>query len=167
MSGYGTDEGFEAWLAANGLALPVGALDKEVLRLRGSVYLDGVYGSRLACSVPTGGIDQERAWPRTGHFVGGDVIGPTAIPLKWIQAAYRAAYLIATNPAFGSATVNPMQRVKRQKVDTIEREFFDGGEAKAGSGGFAAIDAEIDGLVAGLLCPDVSGEFAGLWAIGS
>jgi len=167
MSGYGDDSGFDAWLSANGLALPVGAPSKDILRLRGSVYVDGTYGARLGCSVPTGGIDQERAWPRTGHFANGEAIGPDVIPVKWVQASYRAAYLVATVKGFGSATLDPSKRVKRQKVDTIEREFFDGGEAKAGAGGFMAIDAEIDGLVAGLLCPEESGVFAGLWSVGS
>lgn len=166
MSGYGTNNGFEAWLSANGLALPVGAPSKDILRLRGSVYVDGTYGTRLGCSVPTGGIEQDRAWPRTGHFVGGIAVPPDAIPTKWIEAAYRAAYLIATMPGFGVATLNPAQRVKRQKVDTIEREFFDSGDAKAGAGGFSTLDAEIEGLVAAILCPDVSGAFAGVWAVG-
>lgn len=167
MAGYGEDTDLTAWLTANGLSLPVGAPSLAVLRQRGSAYVDGTYGPRLGCSVPTGGIDQERAWPRTGHVVNGIAIAPDAIPAKWVDASYRAAYLIATNPAFGSATVNPMQRVKRQKVGPIEREFFEGGAVEIGAGGLAAIDAEIDGLVAGLLCPDVSGEFAGLSAIGN
>lgn len=167
MAGYGEDSGLTAWLTANGLSLPADAPAPAVLRQRGSAYVDGTYGPRLACSTPTGGIDQERAWPRTGHVVGSIAVPPDLIPTKWVDASYRAAYLVATSPAFGSATVNPMQRVKRQKVDVIEREFFDGGAVELGAGGLAAIDAEIDGLVAGLLCPDVSGEFAGLWAIGS
>jgi len=167
MSGYGDDTGLDAWLSANGLALPVGAPTKPVLRLRGSTYVDGLYGPRLGCSVPTGGIDQARAWPRAGHVVGGISIPSDMVPAKWIEASYRAAYLIATNPTFGSATVNPMQRVKRQKVGEIEREFFDGGNAEIGAGGLVPIDAEIDGLVASLLCPEVTGSFAGIWAVGS
>lgn len=167
MEGYGGDTAFAAWLSANGLSLPSGGPSQAILRLRGASYVDGTYGPRLVCSTPTGGFDQDRSWPRTGHVVGSIAIPPDAIPAKWVEASYRAAYLIATNPAFGSATVNPMQRVKRQKVDVIEREFFDGGAVEIGAGGLVAIDAEIDGLVAGLLCPDVSGEFAGLWAIGS
>ncbi len=167
MAGYGQDQGLTDWLTANGLSLPAGALSPAVLRQRGSAYVDGTYGPRLMCSAPTGGIDQERAWPRTGHVVNGIAIAADAVPTKWVEASYRAAYLIATNPAFGASTVNPMQRVKRQKVDVIEREFFDGGAVEIGAGGLAAIDAEIDGLVAPLLCPDLDGSFAGLWAIGS
>lgn len=167
MAGYGTDEAFNAWLVANGLSLPVGAPTVAVLRLRGSAYVDGTYGPRLACSAPSGGIDQGRAWPRTGHVANGIAIEPDVVPAKWVEASYRAAYLVATAPGFGSATVNPMQRVKRQKVDVIEREFFDGGNVEIGAGGLVPIDAEIDGLVASLLCPDLTGAFAGIWAIGS
>lgn len=167
MEGYGDDTAFAAWLSANGLALPSGGPSQAILRLRGASYVDGTYGPRLVCSTPTGGIDQARSWPRTGHVVGSIAIPPDAIPAKWVEASYRAAYLIATNPAFGSATVNPMQRVKRQKVGPLEEEYFDGGNAGIGIGGLVDIDAEIDGLVSGLLCPDIDGAFAGLWAIGS
>lgn len=152
MAGYGSDAAFAAWLTANGYTLPVGAPTAAVLRQRGSAYLDGTYGPRLACSAPTGGIDQDRAWPRTGHFVGGVEIGPDVIPVKWVEASYRAAYLVATVPGFGSSTVNPMQRVKRQKADVLEREFFDSGAVEIGSGGLAVVDAEIDGLVGPYLC---------------
>lgn len=167
MPGYGDDSAFQAWLTANGLTLPVGAPSPAVLRLRGSAYVDGTYGPRLTCSAPTGGIDQDRAFPRTGHVVNGQTLPDDAIPAKWVEASYRAAYLIATNPAFGSVTVNPLQRVKRQKVGPIEREFFEGGDVAAGAASIAPLDAEIEGLVASLLCPDTSGAFAGLWAVGS
>lgn len=166
MSGYGTNDGFDAWLSANGLAVPSGGPSKDVLRIRGAAYVDGLYGPRLGCSAPTGGIDQERSWPRTGHFANGVAIDPDVIPVKWVQASYRAGYLVATLKGFGSATLDPSKRVKRQKVDSIEREFFDGGEAKAGAGGFMTIDAEIDGLVSGLLCHEDTGAFGGLWSVG-
>jgi hypothetical protein len=152
MTGYGTDEGFAAWLAANGYTLPDGALSPAILRTRGSAYLDAVYGPRLTCSAPTGGIDQDAAWPRTGHLVNGNEIPPDVIPAAWVRASYRAAWLEGSSPGSLSLTVNPNQRVKRQKVGEVEREFFDGGGSEAGAGGLAVIDAEIDGMVAPLLC---------------
>ena len=167
MAGYGDDNGFTAWLASNGFALPSGSPAEAVLRQRGSTYVDATYGPRLYCSAPTGGIDQERQWPRIGHVVRGQSIPDDAIPLAWVNASYRAAWLIASNPNAFTSTVNPNQRVKRQKVDVIEREFFDNGELEAGSGGAAVIDAEIDGLVSPFLCPPLDGKGLGIWAIGS
>ena len=146
MAGYGTDIEFAAWLADNGLTLPLGAVP-AVMRNRGASYLDGAYGSRLTCSYPTGGVDQERAFPRTGlPFVPND-----AIPRAWVQASYRAAYLIAVRPGSLSATINPNARVTKQKVEGLERTFADNGAVVAGEV-IGVLDAEIDGLVAPYLC---------------
>ena len=65
MAGYGDDDGFQAFLTANGYTLPDGAPAAAVLRQRGSVYVDGTYSLRFSGS-PTGGAAQEREWPRTG-----------------------------------------------------------------------------------------------------
>lgn len=151
MAGYGDDVGFTAWLAENGYTLPADAPAPAVLRARGSNYLDGTYGPRLSCSSPTGGLDQERAWPRTGHYVNCALIPDDAIPAAWVRASYRAAWLEASSPGSLAVTVDPNRRVKRQKVDVIEREFFDGGSSEAGSAG-AVIDSEIDGMVQPFLC---------------
>ena len=65
MAGYGDDSGLAAYLAAQGYVLPEGAATLAVLRQRGSDYLDGLYGAQFR-GVPTDGVTQERAWPRTG-----------------------------------------------------------------------------------------------------
>lgn len=146
MAGYGDDAGFAAWLADNGLTVPVGAVP-AVLRNRGSDYLDAAYGSRLTCSYPTGGVSQERAFPRTGlPFVPAD-----AIPSAWVRASYRAAWLIANDPAALSATINPNARVTKEKVDVIEVSYADNGTVEAGRA-LGVLDAEIDGLVSPYLC---------------
>lgn len=153
MAGYGNDAGLSAWLTDNGYTLPVGAPSLAVLRQRGSAYLDATYAAKLTCSYKTGGIDQERQWPRTGAFVyGGPAIDANAIPLAWVNASYRAAWLEASSPGVLTVTINPSSRVKMQKVDVIQREFFEGGAAAAGIGGLSVIDAEIDGLVGPYLC---------------
>ena len=165
MAGYGDDAGFAAWLAGAGYVLPGTAPTSAVLRQRGSAYLDATYGPRLQCSAPTGGVDQERAWPRTGHVINGQAVATDAIPSAWVRASYRAAWLEASSPGRLSSVINPNQRIKRQKADVVEREFFDGGATEVGLGGGAIIDAEIDGMVAALLCP-VAAAGVGLWAIG-
>lgn len=159
MAGYGDDAGFAAWLADNGLTVPVGAVP-AVLRNRGSDYLDAAYGSRLTCSQPTGGIAQERAWPRTGHpFAPSD-----AIPSAWVRASYRAAWIIANDPAALSATINPNARVTKEKVDVIEVAYADNGAVSLGKA-TGVLDAEIDGLVSPWLCSD--NWSLGIRAIGS
>ena len=96
MAGYGSDIDFAAYLADAGLSLPVGAPLPAVLRQLASDYLDATY-----C------------------FGSGDVTGA-----NFLAALYRAAYLADG----GTAVLFPVTtgaRVKRQKVDVIEREFFD------------------------------------------
>lgn len=75
---------------------------------------------------------------------------------NFLAALYRAAYL-----ADGGATVlfpvTTGARVKRQKVDVIEREFFDDG---ADSTGF--LDPTINGLMRAFICADTGFFFASI-----
>lgn len=151
MAGYGDDAGFAAWLASQGLVLPPDAPAAAALRQRGSDYLDATYGPMLHCSSPTGGLDQERAWPRTGHFINCDELPSDVIPQAWVRASYRAAWLEATNPGWASGSVDPNKRVKRQKVDTIEREYFD--SVAAANGGVTGVVGNVDAGIAGIVAP--------------
>lgn len=83
-------------------------------------------------------------------FTADDTTGP-----NFLAALYRAAYL-----ADGGATilfpVTTGARVKRQKVDVIEREFFDDGSDSTGF-----LDPTINGLMRAFICadPDAAGFF--------
>lgn len=148
MAGYGDDVGFAAWLTANGLSLPGGAPAPAVLRQQGSVYVDSTYGLRFP-GQPTGGTMQEREWPRRGADDRyGVPIPDNVVPARVIDAAYTAAYQLAVAPSSLSVVIDPGKRVKRQKVDTIEREFFDPG---AVGSSIAPVMSQIDGLLAPLL----------------
>lgn len=131
MAGYGSDTGFQDWLAENGHVMPEGALAPAILRQRGSQYIDGLYGSRFA-GQPTGGFEQERAWPRTGAEASGRSIPSDVIPIAVEQAAYLAALQEALKP--GSLSVSAMNAgaLKRKKIDVLEKEYFEGsGDAVA------------------------------------
>lgn len=163
MAAYGTDEGFAAWLNQQGHVLPAGAPSPAVLRARGSAYVDAY--EALWTGLRTGGVSQDRAWPRTGATVRCvEAIAPDAIPIAVINAAYRAAWLEAATPGVLAGPVTtPGARVKRQKVDTIEREFFDDGALKTG-GGPAFVDSLIDSALRAFVC-DTSGA-AFMWTLG-
>src|SRR6478736_4815982 len=131
MAGYGDDAGFNAWLAARGYTLPVGAPAPTVLRQIGSDYIDGTYGARFS-GYPTGGVTQERAWPRTNAVTtSGQTIAPDVIPLAVVNASYAAAYQQAIAP--GSLTVVTTQEgaIKREKVGQLEVEYA--GASSSGS----------------------------------
>lgn len=166
--GYGTTQGFTDWAARLGLSLGSQVTPAVALE-RGADYIDAVYGSRF-CGVPTDGLEQENAWPRTGALYYGNPIPPDATPNAVVKAAYRAAYLASTRNGGLFITSDPSTRIKRQKVDgAAEREFFDDGIDGAGSGGKMIIDGEIEGLLAPFLCVDDvdEGGMQAIFAIGS
>ena len=153
MAAYGSEQGFTAWLTAQGLELPPGAPAAAVLMQIGSSYLDAAYEPKLQCSVRAEGFSQELAWPRKGHWINGQLVPEDLIPPAWIQASYRAAYLQAITPGWATGSVDPNRVTKREKVDVIEREFFatgDSGSAASASG--MAADALLNGMVLPWLC---------------
>lgn len=145
---YGNDSDFQSYLDTYGYELPLDAPTPAVLRARGSAYIDGTYGP-LWSGAPVAYPD---LWPRTGAVLYCTTAVPSdAVPGAVIDAAYRAAYLEATTPGVLAGPVQSGPRVKRQKVDVIEREFFDDGASGAGSAsGF--IDPTIDGAMRAFIC---------------
>lgn len=120
---YGTDEDFQQWAEAQGIALPTSPA-AAVLRNRGSAYIDALYGARFVGRRAS--WDQDDEWPRTGAMTNiGEVVPPNAVPRQVVLASYRAAAAEAQgvdlarpfDPAGGEA------RVKREKVDVIETEY--------------------------------------------
>ncbi|MBU4609140.1 hypothetical protein IMZ29_00795 [Achromobacter sp. GG226] len=153
---YGSDEGFAAWLAGQGLELPDGA-NAASLRTIGSVYVDAAYEPKLsACSRRAGGFMQDLAWPRAGLRLNGQPVPSDLIPPAWISASYRAAYLEALTPGWATGSADPNRITRREQVDTISREFFAPGDTGGGAAapGIAS-DAIINGMVLPWLCSGV------------
>ena len=127
--------------------------DIDVLRQIGSSYIDAAYGYKLTCSRRTGGWDQEREWPRSGHYLNGQLVPETLIPQSWINASYRAAYLQASNDGWATNAVDGSRLTKTEKVDVISREFFAPGDAHSSdvAPGMPS-DSIINGMVLSWLC---------------
>ncbi|GAA2817210.1 hypothetical protein EDC40_103651 [Aminobacter aminovorans] len=121
MAGYGTNEGFTAYATAAGYTVPAG--DIGAARQRGSTYVDGTYGARFS-GLPTGGVEQERAWPRTGATAYGSALASDIIPVRVVNASYEAALLELQSPGSLSAVVSGSSLVKREKVEgAVEVEY--------------------------------------------
>ncbi|WP_127524589.1 DnaT-like ssDNA-binding protein [Mesorhizobium sp. Z1-4] len=146
MAGYGSDAAYEAWLTEQGYTVPETAPSSTIQRQRASVYIDATYEARFPGERTS--ASQERAWPRSGATLFGSDLATSAIPQQVIDASYMAAYLSANSLLVLSVSTDPNQRVKRQKVDTIEREFFE-----PGGGSFAAPYARTNSLIDGMLYP--------------
>ncbi|WP_436357299.1 DnaT-like ssDNA-binding protein [Brevundimonas sp. CEF1] len=160
---YGSDSAFTAWLAINGQTLPAGAPDAAILRQRGSQYVDNTYGSRF-WGVPTLGIAQERAWPRTGAKAYGQIIPDDVIPVAIEQASYAAAYQEAIKPGSLTVSATAIGAVKRKKIGPIEKEFFEGSGDVVADGTLKL--SAVEGLLAPYLKPETTLASLGLWAVG-
>lgn len=164
MAGYGSDEGFMEWAAENGYSTSTGDLTVAQLRQRAGDYLDGLYGARFR-GEPTGGIDQERAWPRVNALAWKTPVAADVIPRSVIIASYHAALHEAANPDSLSVGVTAAGVVKRERIEgAVDIEYFEGS-------GAAAADATIrlsavEGLLAPFLMSEVAAAGLGLWAVG-
>jgi len=165
MAVYGTVNGAEAYWLAAGYTVPVG--DKASALQRGTNYVDAVYGPRFT-GTPTGGIDQELAWPRTGAIAYGSVAVDSAlIPQKVINAAYEAAIIELGAPGSLGSVTKTDKMVKRQKVEGIEREFFAPGDVKPVDGVVNAnFSPTIHGFLQPFLLPDPAKPSSLLLSIG-
>lgn len=155
MAGYGSDDGFAAWLSANGHTLPATAPAPAVLRQRGSDYIDGLYGKRFS-GAPTAPLTQERAWPRTGASIHGADIPADAVPTAVINASYAAAWREGQKPGSLSVAVTPARQVKRVKAGSTEVEFA---SADASVASAVPVLSEVEGLLAPLLAATIPAVF--------
>lgn len=132
MAGYGSDDRFETWMADNGYSTSSDlVLTVAQLRQRGSAYIDALYEPRFS-GVRTGGLAQERAFPRSGACAYGQSIGADIIPVAVEHASYHAALQEAAKPGSLSVSAVNSGALKRKKIDTIEKEYFEGsGDAVA------------------------------------
>lgn len=144
MPGYGSDDGFTDYAAANGYTVPTGSI--PAARARGSAYIDGAYADRFPGS-PTGGLEQERAWPRTGaEDRYGNAIDPNAVPTRIIHAAYEAALLELTNPGSLAVVASENEKLKRLKAGSVELEYADSSRHSAVAGA-VPMSTAIEGLL--------------------
>lgn len=124
MAGYGDNDGFTAYATAAGYVLPEGTTDaqKAAARQRGSLVIDR-YEPKFS-GKRTAGLDQERAWPRSGASTAwGEPIPSDSVPVAIVNAAYEAAFLELTNPGSLSPVVTGSSTVKREKVGQLEVEY--------------------------------------------
>ncbi len=149
MAGYGTDDGFAAWIDARGLVPPGGVPGLSPLRQLGSDYVDSTYGSKFG-GVPTGGISQERAWPRLGAYHLGVAVPNDVVPPAIINASYEAAYQEYLSPGSLKAFGSSVSRVKREKVEgAVEVEY----QASAGGKTLAEDLTPVLTTIEGMLAP--------------
>lgn len=163
MAGYGSDAGFQQWLADNGYERPSDARTDAALRQRASTYIDGLYSARFR-GAPAGGIAQERAWPRTGAVVHRELIAADIVPTAIELATYAAAYQESLAPGSLAAFLRAADQVKRERVGPIDIEYRDIGSDAVGAA--TPVLTEVEGLLAAFLLPADAAPSLSLLAIG-
>ncbi|GAA0212490.1 hypothetical protein QOZ96_003593 [Brevundimonas nasdae] len=141
MSARGSDEGLAAWMDARGYSTSLGDLTPAQLRQRATDYIDGLYGTRI---------------------VGDQTSEPLRTALEY--ATYAAALHESANPGSLAVGVTAAGALKRKKIDTIEKEYFEG-SGNAVTDNTLRLSA-VEGLLAPFLIPDNSAPYLGLWAVG-
>lgn len=144
MTPYGTEAGFTEYAAAMGYTVPDGAVLPAIVR--GSVYVDGVYGDRFT-GRPTD-PNQDRAWPRTGAAVFGSTLASDIVPKRVEHAAYEAALAELRAPGSLSIVVTPNKRIVEVKAGSAGVRYSDQGDAVDGA---IPVLTVVEGLLAPLL----------------
>lgn len=116
---YHEERGNAAWATGS-----VTDEQREAALLRSSEALDGIYGPRFPGKKAE--RSQDRAWPRVGavDHCSDEAIPETETPAEVENAAYALALAELTSPGSSTPTLTLGKSVKRQKVGSIEREFF-------------------------------------------
>lgn len=140
---YGTEQGFAAYAQERGYDVPEGNV-AAALR-RATTYIDGTYGARFL-GVPTAGLSQLQAWPRTG--VPG--IDAAQVPERVTFAAYEAALVELRAPGSLSVTVTPGKRIVEVKAGSAGVRYSDKGDAVEGA---TPVLTVVEGLLAPFLRP--------------
>lgn len=170
MAGYGADEGLVAYLAETGRVLPTCKVAAHV-RQRGSAYVDGLYNgvtggsSQVWSGYPTGGVAQERAWPRTGATFYGQPIDPDVIPIAVINASYEAGYWDVQDGNELSGVIIGSSVVKSEKVGSIAVTYADTLTGMALADSATPMLSSVYGLLKPFLI-DEGGQAFGIWSVG-
>ncbi|MDF1599718.1 hypothetical protein PZ895_08000 [Mesorhizobium sp. YIM 152430] len=144
MTPYGTEAGFTEYAAAMGYTVPTGDVLPAIVR--GSVYVDGVYGERF--TGVQADMMQERAWPRIGATAFGTSIAPSITPKRVEHAAYEAALAELRAPGSLSIVVTPSKRIVEVKAGSAGVRYSDQGDAIDGA---IPVLTVVEGLLAPLL----------------
>lgn len=129
--------------------------DQEAALRRATMYIDGTYGGRFIGEVVAS--DQALEWPRKDAIYRGKELMHDIIPAKVVAATCEAAFIEASNPdSLIADFAGQSGQVVREKVGDLEVQYSDAKGQDLGS--VTPMFSVIDGLLLGLIAPDVAGK---------
>lgn len=158
---YGDDAGLTAYASARGATLPATSTERDQLRVKASVFVDGLGWRMTSSGVPISmfpgaplSATQEMQWPRTGATdTYGNEIDSASVPGPVERATYEAAIYESGSSGALNVAVRNDERVVREKFDVIEFQYA---EAQASAGGIAGSMPVIPAVMT-ILAPVLSG----------
>ncbi len=136
---YVDDAYFVAFALARGITIPATAELREQLLFKSMDYLESLRKKYKGCKTYSG---QELQWPRENVYIDYMIFESNLIPSELKKAQCQAAIESISNALFET---NDGSNVKKQKLDTLEVEYFENGSA--GVPDFAAVNAYLSELV--------------------
>ncbi len=119
---FTTDVELLAYAAARGVTLPATEVDRDILQIKSIDYLFSKELSMAGCRINS---TQTLPYPRFGVVLNGFQVAIDSIPQNLKNAQMEAAIQAVSSPLLTNATIN---NVQREKLDTLEIEYFDGGK---------------------------------------
>jgi hypothetical protein len=118
---YATDTEFKAYANIEGSKVPATQPDREALLILAMKYIEGKEDKLKGCRV---NIDQELSYPRYGLC-----LNNFNVPSSTIHKNVKKAQMELALQANGSALFinSQSQNVQREKLDTLEVQYFSGG----------------------------------------
>lgn len=121
---YVSDAEFVSYAAERGIDIPVDQTEREQLLIVAADYIDANYRSSFKGEKVT--RDQPMQWPRVEVYIDCFSISSSEIPTELKRAQMEAA--IAANEQ-DIYTNSDGTSVKKEKLDVLEVEYFQGGSA--------------------------------------
>lgn len=116
----------EAYAAARGLTFTASPdAEAQAALRRATAWIDATYRARFP-GTKLNGRDQALEWPREdGEDVNGDAIAEDEVPVEIINATCEAAVRELASPGSLSPDYVASERVKRERVGSLEVEYSD------------------------------------------
>lgn len=121
---YVGDAEFQAYADERGIELPVDASERESLLILGSDYIDTKYRNKFqGCKITR---TQSMQWPRYDVCIDGFPVPSSEIPIELKTAQIEAAISSIEQDLY---TDSDGTSVKKEKLDVLEIEYFEGGSS--------------------------------------
>jgi hypothetical protein len=122
---YIDDAYFQAYALSRGVTLPATESERDILLTKAMDYIEGFRSQFEGQKTDS---NQDLQFPRTNVYIDGVEIGKNTIPVELKKAQAQTAI---ESLSFDLFYVSDGTNVKKEKLDTLEVEYFQGGSSSS------------------------------------